>query len=296
MPCAPPRDSSAGTLMGFTPLVNGLKPTLVKGMLCAQSRARAAGGGVMLDALIFRIRGGHSSPRISPPAPPPGFTPFVSDHPDEEFDGDDILSEADVFGQSFGLVYRDAKGNETHRRVTVRALRRSFHGHVFMRAFCWERAAPRSFRLDRMQALYRITTGEVIENPTRFFAGCISSMTEQDAVVALLRELAPGLRTLLYIAQCDGEHILEERGAIRWYAEQRAGDRPFEWTIVAEFLDRQRPDSFLVSQGLKAIARDAEHARCLMRAAAQLIDADGEITAEETAACMELQGILRVEE
>ena len=248
----------------------------------------------MFAALINRFHRRASAPPM-PPAHPLGFVPVLTSQPDDHHHHDDgEVIEADIYGQSFGMIYRSANGEETQRRITVRALAFSLEGALIVKAFCWERGAPRTFRADRIQTLYRLSTGEIIPTPATFFAAYANEhrYASADSTDILLKETAPGIRALLFISRSDADESMDEREAIRWYVEQRANGRAFVWDRFSRFLDHQSPDTHLVARGLGQISKDRRHARCLLDAAARLIDADGEITAEETAACVELQQIL----
>jgi hypothetical protein len=242
----------------------------------------------LIETILSRFR----SAKIPPPVSPPGFVPVICQEADDEHEGHEALEDSDLFGQSFGMIYQAASGEQTQRRVTVRALCQSLDGHLFVRGFCWERKEPRSFRVDRIKTLYRISTGEIIPSANAFFRSYLKPLSEVDVTKLLLHETQPGLRALLFLSRCDGE-CLEEREAMRWYVEKRAKDSKFNWEPFSDFLDHQHPDPHLALRGLTTIGKDKAHTKCLLTAAGQLVAADGEITLQETEALTELRDALK---
>jgi tellurite resistance protein len=132
----------------------------------------------------------------------------------------------------------------------------------------------------------------VIDDPQQFFEKYKMPPHEVDFTSQLLHQIRPGLRTLIFVARCDGEFVLEEREPMRWYAEQRAVDRTFKWDEVCKFIDRQHHDRHLAASALRKAAKIPPDARELLRAVAKVIDADGMIREEETKVAIELADIL----
>jgi hypothetical protein len=64
---------------------------------------------------------------------------------------DDVGSE--LWGISFSIEYRDANANVTVRGIRIRRFSRTAQGWLCMGAYCYERKALRSFRLDRVVSI-----------------------------------------------------------------------------------------------------------------------------------------------
>jgi predicted DNA-binding transcriptional regulator YafY len=241
----------------------------------------------VIEELKTRLRGATDVA----PAPPMGFVPSIAGE-DEEVATTSDFEEADIFGQSFAIEYRDALGELSKRRITVRALSWTQDDELCVKAFCWERKASRCFRADRIVSMHCLMTGEVIADPQKFFEMYKKPLKDVDFTSQLLKQIKPGLRALIFVARCDHEFVLEEREPMRWYAEQRATDRVFKWDIVCGFIERQRHDRYLAAKALRKIAKSPPDAKELLQAVAKVIDADGIIRDEETKVAIELADIL----
>ena len=234
-----------------------------------------------------------------PPSPPrafTGFAPHVDKKPDDDHKGEDIPGETDIIGQSFGMEYRDAEGVLSKRRITIRKLAYSADHNLLMKCFCWERVDARTFRADRIQTLYRLSTGEIIESPEHFLEQYARPLPPENFAARLLKQTQPGLRVLVYLSRCDGEELLEERDAMWWFVAQRAKGAEFTWEPFRDFVSAQHPDMHLTGHALRQAASDPDEARCLLKAAAMLVAADGEINADEAKACLEMEQILGVDD
>jgi hypothetical protein len=96
-------------------------------------------------------------PTVLPPAP---------NEPDEELQGPDVDGTLQLEEVYTIIDYEDAHGNQTRRRITMRAITASQNGPI-LRAICHERRAVRSFRCDRIACF--IDDDGVVEEPPHFF-------------------------------------------------------------------------------------------------------------------------------
>lgn len=105
-----------------------------------------------LRKFFYRKAKNQSEPPFDPPI---SINITQEDEPDEllpdSCERDDQLGYAE--GQSFIIEYVDAKGNETTRRITVFDIQYGASCPLLV-SQCHERKAKRSFRVDRIRAVY----------------------------------------------------------------------------------------------------------------------------------------------
>ncbi len=123
--------------------------------------------------------------------------------------------------------YVDAKGDLSERRIVCRAI--SGYGRAeTVSGWCCERRAPRAFRIDRMQELVCLETGEVLEPYPHF-----EQMRLMGALKVTDKALSDFGRVLAFMARCDGEvHPLEaesvETGLERYVIRFGGDDKTLE--------------------------------------------------------------------
>ncbi len=105
------------------------------------------------------------------------------------------------------LSYVDANGNPSQRLVTLRRISPPAYGARTLVAYCHMRAAPRTFKSDRIVNLVDVTTGEVLETPENI-EKWLRERTTADLSAAL-----DGLTVLCFIAAAD-DHISDEEVSI----------------------------------------------------------------------------------
>src|ERR1044071_195067 len=124
--------------------------------------------------------------RSAPPLPA-GFVSYGLDRPDDAAElaplahptkrwqppgitrNDRIeLIDEDVWGITFLIDYVDSRQHRTMRRISLRQLYRGIDSDaLYIQAFCYERAAVRSFRFDHIRSL--IEMDGTVRDPREFF-------------------------------------------------------------------------------------------------------------------------------
>lgn len=268
----------------------------------------------MFDAIfdVFRRR---AETARQPPPTPPGFVPKI-----ERQDSDDMLGTAeepgDVAGIPLAIVYCDAKGATTKRRVTCRRI--DDRGDViYLQARCHERKAYRTFRFDRIAEIVDWRTGEVIDPPARFLEMADAWSAAEDEAAEARRAVADaktadqrramgrcrdGIRVLMFLARCDGEFHPLEREVVADYCTARLAGHEDMLAIDADiakimtYADRQYPDADLFLKAARQIfgkASAGRHVRLILDSASRLIDADGVVAQEEFDFGLELRELAR---
>lgn len=237
----------------------------------------------MLESILELIRG-----RRVVPAAPPSFTPKLPavDASDYE-EPDDLEPDLEsVAGIGCIITYEDTKGAVSIRRVTCRKL--SNKGAVlYLQAFCHERTAMRTFRVDRIDEIACGVTGEVFPSADAFFERYEVSRTGGAAVgfglsVKLATDLRAGLNVLAFLAKADGRLCPDEAEAVegfcRSFAMRYAGDE-FDFEGAGRYACELAPDAETFYTSLHRLKREGAPEglpQLTKRWAGQVIDADGE--------------------
>jgi hypothetical protein len=125
------------------------------------------------------------------------------------------------------MHYTDASGNQTARRIICRRIE-GYGRAETITAFCCERKATRSFRIDRILELISLDTGEFL-NPAQHF----EQLRLHGALAIVDKSLNDFAKAMVFMARCDGTfHPLEAESvdeAIERYIIRFGGDdRLFE--------------------------------------------------------------------
>lgn len=177
--------------------------------------------------------------------------------------------------------YIDSKGDLSERRVVCRAIEGYGRAETVL-GWCCERKAPRRFRVDRMQELVCLETGEVLDPISHFEQlRLFGALKVQD------KALADFGRVLAFMARCDGEmHPLEAAsidGALERYVVRFGGDdRMLE--DATRNIRKIAPDGddFVGSLGRLQRHPDARQiGRLMLDCVGQVTDADGVLQRQE---------------
>lgn len=196
-------------------------------------------------------------------------------------------------GWAVFLVYKDAAGDMSQRRVACRKISGEGSIHYF-HGYCHECQRARTFRLDRIEELVDYRTGECVD-PIRHFEDLrMHGLIEMED-----RCMADLASVLTFMARCDGEyHPLEESaiedGLSRYLLRCGGSDR--ELGKVLKNLPAIAPDSTdVVSATERLLASSAcpSIARIILESSADVMGADGNYRSEETAWSSKLQGVLQ---
>jgi hypothetical protein len=241
-----------------------------------------------------------------------------ADHKAWLFGREDIKRvDDDLWGVTFAIEYIDAKGDSSHRRVTLHDIYVSDAGVIYLSCLCHERKAKRTFRFDRVQSI--IDMDGVIHEPQVFFTNelCVSlpmadaahntPKRERDTPkakpprpaekpgMAQRRAARDGLRVLVALARSDGLLHPEEVEVNLQYIghkAERAGLPMTEEDCVAltGYLRRQYPSSEVLEECLGRLEQESvEEQQLLVRSAIALMDADGVQDGAEFDLLMEIQ-------
>lgn len=179
------------------------------------------------------------------------------------------------------ISYTDVSGNESERLVTIRRIAEGRDNQKMLQAFCHMRSEVRSFRVDRIESLVDVNTGEVFDN---------ASSIEQWLIKRAPTDLAPalnGLTVLAFIAAAD-DHTSDEEIAIMARFASRAAPGVSIPSDFAQRIARFTPDPEAVKTALAAVSKTG-HAAAFAQALQDIVDSDRHIHPAEVQAIAFLQ-------
>jgi hypothetical protein len=212
------------------------------------------------------------------------------DDPDSDFEGD-ILP--DVPPMAFLIDYRDSRGRESRRVITVRSIKRQIND-VCIVAVCHERNALRSFLASRIVAFTDIHTGEVREDALAFFAAhALAKRMTADHPMSLetmaMQECRDEVTILSLVAYADHDYAAEECDAIVLHVMNRVPDEGLSESEVRRRVKRLHPDEHAYLTALGRVCQGEGDAKALMCSLRKLVDADGRLAPEEVRFALEIE-------
>lgn len=208
-----------------------------------------------------------------------------------------IHIDCDLAGQTVQIVYQGADGDQTSRRITIKRLYECA-SKGYIEAHCHERGASRTFRVDRIEEIIDLGTGEVHTSWMAWLRLNGVTVTvvgrEPDPALAVQRsvetawdKVRPGVIALMFAARHDGQVHPDEDAVVAQFIRKRLSTRPPAADIVAA-CERRANGLFPTGQDLLDAAfyfstcskKQREH---LLLALEEIILADGRIKPSETA-------------
>ena len=186
-----------------------------------------------------------------------------------------VAKERDGSSSYAGFIrYTDAGGVATARRIICRSI--SGYGRAeTVTAWCCERKAARTFRIDRIDELVCLETGEVLDPAAHF-----EQLWMHGALKVADKALNDLGRVLVFMARCDGSvHPLEVESieaALERYIVRFGGDDRMLSAALAN-IGKITPDGDDLVTSLDRIMRHHE-ARKVSRL---LLDCVGQVTAAD---------------
>lgn len=191
-------------------------------------------------------------------------------------------------GQTFAICYEDGDGNATERRITVRGLRLNTENVPLLVAWCHERHALRTFRLDRVTAVID-RDGEVISPPAPFFVETFGmspqlatcSFPKPVSLVRIRKSFTHHLMVLAHLAAVDGYSDLDEQAIVIDHCLHLAKNADLSATSAEEgalrrYVRNLKPTNHTIEVALAGLQRDTPNrVVTLITAAHHVMDADG---------------------
>lgn len=222
-----------------------------------------------------------------------GQAPFNQQPIDDAGKIEDEGPPQDYAAYAFIVGYRNEKGEESQRRLSVKRIEGYGDAcHIF--AYCFESAMVKCFRIDRILHLADIATGELYDPFAHF------EMMRLGGLIPTKDKCLHDLATILvFLAECDGEyHPLENdsiESALTAYLLRHGGSEN-DIERAMKYSRKLAPDNHDFVNALERIARHPDGcavARQLERQVAAVISADEKITADEQMWAVEALEIIR---
>jgi hypothetical protein len=265
-----------------------------------------------IEQTLAKIREMFSRTDAAPPAIGPAFSPSGLD----VSDGIDLTTTVsgpgndDLRGITIAIKYTDSGERRSTRRITLEEVLLSDEGILYLKSFCHECNAPRTFRFDRIRSIIDLDGREY--QPAIFFrdelrapippltvtsasptsnGNCSpDAITTSEKPGAAQRRVArDGARVLAALARSDGlMHQAEIQVILDYIIEcARRRDIPTnaeDRLALAAYLKRQRSTADILDECLARLARStAEEQRLFLASAIALTDADGRRDTAEVA-------------
>lgn len=207
-------------------------------------------------------------------------------------DADDMLvlipqpqNIENISGIGCVINYVDAKNESSERRITCRKLSRN-GPDMYLQAYCHEREAIRTFRVDRIVEVSCGSTGEIFSDPNEFFCKYSSDKSDGSEVsfgikFTLAADLRASLNVLAFLARADGNFSDLESTIVAEFCEIFAVKFATEKFIRSGALAYARklaPDSETFFVALDRLRRDDAPrglAKLVAGASSRLIQVDG---------------------
>ncbi|HOO81631.1 MAG TPA: TerB family tellurite resistance protein [Alphaproteobacteria bacterium] len=248
----------------------------------------------MFTVLLKNVLG--KMPMPEPEVPENRHIRLVEDEPQTEIEAEEQAEAlADSISTAVFITYKNSKGEESERRISVKRVSRSAKGDLLVRAYCFERKAVRCFRADRIVEAVDLATGEVWDTQTEILEcfGVVEKTLPVDPKAATREALTKcrhAMNVLVYLARCDGHFHHEEENIIIHYLMDECFDCEFHDEYLLARIRKLYPDTDSFFDSLDYLEeKNPEALGKLARYAARLVQADGEIAKDEMDFMNELQ-------
>jgi len=118
------------------------------------------------------------------------------------------------------LHYKDVNGQESKRRILIKKIVPWNKDNAIL-AYCYERNAHRTFLVSRIITLCDLETGEVIENPQKYFSDRFYS-SPLGIFTDVIKIHETEILVLCFIARVDGRMVKSERKIISDYINSKS--------------------------------------------------------------------------
>jgi hypothetical protein len=235
-----------------------------------------------LAELLLR-RGAGFQPRA--PAAPRGFhvqTP-ANDDPGL-IDASTTTTLHDLIGRKIGLRYVDSLGQESTRRILIRAIGGAWQ-NIRLQAFCYERMAPREFVLSRVKEFINLDTGEIFDDASEFLNSLAPSRISQhprDLAAQAVFSCRKGINILVFLARVDGLHPSEHITLVNYVLDSPGTSVNADVQEVERHVLSFHPDLETYSRSARGfLFGGRDEIRRVARYIRRLVDADGVLSEAE---------------
>lgn len=192
-------------------------------------------------------------------------------------------------GLSLIIEYENAKGEMSQRAITCQQLSVRA-GKEYLKAYCHQKKAQRTFRVDRFLDIFDAETGESLSPVQAFFAQFSPDKVTKSGLswglsVGRRADLIGFLNALIFLARCDKDYHPAERETLEqaltgfWLRLEIAGNPDFE--DILSYADKLAPDGEVFWIAMHRFREDPVLESLFKRYSHILIEADGIVQREE---------------
>jgi tellurite resistance protein len=186
--------------------------------------------------------------------------------------------------QGIFIIYRDASGQKSKRRITVKSIETTNENVAIIKAFCHERSAMRTFKSDRILEAIDIHTGEIFDDPRGILklVGVNVKTLKPLATPDILNTYQNSLKILTFIARCDGDFANEESRVICDYLKTKADVTKYQMKSIQKHIHHMHPTEDAFFNAIDDLEQESPtELKNIARVANVLIKADGHIAEDE---------------
>ena len=240
----------------------------------------------------------EDSRSVAPPLPKGRVANTEKDREDSERQKPTEKADKALAGMAFFIVYQDAQGDFTERRITIKKITNKGND-LYISAFCHEREAARSFYSSRIESLTDLATGEVVDDATGYLQSLMAAngfgkpaqpspteewirnlrpIIEYDPLGKAMDEFQSEVLSLIFMARADGRMVKAERKVIFDFVKERLPEGKFFDEEVDDYLSRMYPDKDLFKEAFAEVMKlEKPRRERLIQALEAVMQADGKI-------------------
>lgn len=171
------------------------------------------------------------------------------------------------------IAYKDVQGQESERRITMYSINPTIDGDYIIKAFCHERKAQRTFKLSRITELTDIETGEVFNNPQKYFLDRFNE-SPIGIITNAFQELESEIMILTFVSRADGYLRKKEREIIMEFIINKS-KKNYDLNLLENEIRRTYCESKDFREALKQLSKKTNDEKTLiMELSTKIINTD----------------------
>lgn len=171
------------------------------------------------------------------------------------------------------IAYKDAQGQKSERRITMYSISPTLDDDYMIRAYCHERNAQRTFKLSRITELTDIETGEVFDNPEKYFLDRFNE-SPIGIITNVFQELESEILVLTFVARADGYLRKKEREIIIDFLVNKS-NKSFDLDLLENEIRRTYCESKDFRESLKELSKKPVDEKAqIMNLATRIVNTD----------------------
>lgn len=171
------------------------------------------------------------------------------------------------------IAYKDAQGQNSVRRITMYSINPTIDDDYMIKAYCHERKAQRTFKLSRIKEVTDIETGEVFDNPEKYFLDRFNE-SPIGKITNVFQELESEILVLTFVARADGYLRKKERKIIIDYIIDKTNEH-FDLDLLENEIRKTYCESKDFRESLKTLSnKPIDEKSLILNLATSIINTD----------------------